>query len=227
MKQILTILLIITTTIGFSQNKLHFGVQANGNFTTGIPSDSYYPSEFYKGIETFSFCYSAGGTVEYDLAKKWSLQSGVYYRKSGDRSKVHFIDLTVNSGFTYPLNDPTREGPYAYKFKYQGAEIPLNVYFSLTDHAKIGIGGSLLYNWKAKSQKFYNLTNNPDALPIFVHEKYNFLVNLNFQYKINKQLFFEVKSQYFLTETFADDFNMLDVPRNYLSLGLSVGYNFN
>lgn len=226
MKKLLAITLLISTSSCLSQNKLHLGVQVNGNFTTGIPSTSNWPSDYYKGIETFSFCYSAGATVEYDLTDKWSLQSGLLFRKSGDRSKAQFQDVTTNSGFIYP-SDPTREGPYAYKFKYYGAELPLNVYFALTDKIKVGVGSSVVYIRKGNSQKHYNLTDNPESTPVFIFKKYNFLINLGLQYKVNEYFYFEAKTQYALTETFLAYFNTIDVPRNYLSLGFSVRYLFN
>ena len=227
MKQLLTLILLITTTFSLSQNKIHFGVQVNGNFTTGIPVVSDWPSDNYKGLETFSFCYAGGVTVDFDLTDKLSLQSGFLFRKSGDRSKYEFEDITTNSGFIYPNENPGRQEPYAYKFKYFGTETPLNVYYTLTEKLKIGVGGSVLYNFKAFSQKHYKNPPKPLSTPAFIHEHINFLVNLGVQYNLNKHFFVEAKSQYQLTETFLGYFNTIDVPRNHLSIGLTVGYKFN
>lgn len=40
MKNSLTILVLAMSTISFAQNKLHFGVQANGNLTIHNPFES-------------------------------------------------------------------------------------------------------------------------------------------------------------------------------------------
>lgn len=227
MKNLLILTILVSTSSVFSQDKFHFGVQVNGNFTTGIPVVSDWPSDNYKGLETFSFCYAGGVTIDFDLTDKLSLQSGLFFRKSGDRSKYEFEDITTNSGFIYPNENPGRQEPYAYKFKYFGAEVPLNLYHALTDNLKIGVGGSILYNFKASTQKRYKNPPKPGTNPAYIHENINFLVNLGVQYNLNNRFYVEAKSQYQLTETFLAYFNTIDVPRNYLSLGLSAGYKFN
>lgn len=148
------------------------------------------------------------------------------FRKSGDRSKYGFNDITANSGFIFQTNTIPR-GKFSNKFKYFGIELPLNVYYALSNKLKLGAGGSLLYNFKGYNQKLYHHSKRPESTPVYIHKPFNFLVNLGLQYKVNKQFYFEAKSQYALTETVLAYFNTLDVPRNYLSLGLSIGYNFN
>ena len=86
MKTILFLAVFSITLLGLSQNKFHFGIQINGNFTTGITSSTEYPASYYKGLETFSFSYTGGGTVAYNLTNKFTLQSGLLCRKSGDKS---------------------------------------------------------------------------------------------------------------------------------------------
>ncbi len=221
MKYLLIIAVLISTSSVFSQNKFHFGLQTNGNFTTGLPSSTNWPSDNYKGLETFSFCYSGGVTVDFDLTDKLSLQSGLLFRKSGDRSKFAFSD-----SFITQVNGVPR-GNYRLKFKYFGAELPINVYYTLTNKFKIGTGGSLVYYSKAFSQNIYRHPPKSGPTPIYIHKKFNFLVNLHLHYGLSDHFYFEAQSQYSITETFAADFNNLDTPRNYLSLGIALGYNFN
>jgi len=218
---------ISINSLVFSQNKLHFGVQANGNFTTGISTTQNWPAEYYKGIQSMSFCYAVGGVVDYNLTEKWNLQTGLLYRKSGDKSEKIFHDLVPNSGWIYQTENPPREGPYAYKFKYYSLEVPLNVGYALNSNLKINLGASYLFNLKAKSQKYYGLFGNPKAKQIVHLNNYYILLNLGVNYKLNNHFNLGFSSQYFLSEVYAVSFNTIDVPRNYLSLGLNVGYLLN
>lgn len=214
MKKILTILLITVASIGFSQNKLHLGLQINGNFTTGISSTSNWPSEYYKGIETFSFCYSAGGIIEYELTNKSSVQSGLLYRKSGDKSEI------------FPT-EPFRPFPLGYSFKKYGIEVPLNLKFKLVGKLKFIIGTSIAYNLFSSS--FYHESNSTFKT-IYSENEINPLDiygNAGVEYNFTNKFLISIYSQFDILKTEYNTWTLPNPARNYLSFGLNIGYNFN
>ena len=214
MKQFTTFILLFITTLTFAQNKLHFGVQLNGNFTTGIPTSNNYPAEYYKGIETFSFSYSGGGTLAYDLADKFSLQSGLLFRKSGDKSGV------------FPP-DPFRSFSLRLYYNKYGLEMPLNVKYALSEKFKIILGASVAYNFFSKylyndEISTYNVAFKGNEInPLDLYG------NLGIEYNLTDQFSITAYSQFDVLKTQYDYLVFYNSERNYLSLGLNFGYRFN
>jgi hypothetical protein len=204
MKQILTILLITIISFAFSRNKLHFGAQVNVNFTTGILTDSEYQSAFYKELETLSFCYSAGGTIEYDLADKRTLQSGLLYRKMGDRSKLFTIE-------------PFRPYKVKYSFEKVSLEIPVNIQFNISDRIRIFEGSSLVYNIYEKYYTFFFHQTNSTPKLFDNNDKFRLLGDLGLKYNLCTKLMASIYGQFDYLETYYDDLGYTNSPRNCLS----------
>jgi len=214
MKQLFLLFFISVSSLVFSQNKLHFGVQANGNFTTGLPVGSTYPASYFKGIETFCFSYSGGFITEYELSESWRLKSGLLFRKSGDKSK------------SFPV-EPFRPIPTVFIYKKYGVELPLNVKFKLNEKFQLIFGASVAYNLFSK----YLYTDLEGTFDIaFSGNEINPLdiyANLGIEYQLNNKFSITAYSQFDILKTQYDFLLFMNPERNYLSVGLSVGYQFN
>jgi hypothetical protein len=119
-------------------------LQTNINGTTVVPLANSFYADYYKGPKTISLGYAVGGTVEYNIAEKFSIQSGLLSRKSGDRSNYYEKDPRV--GFIYQTGIVPRFAPVSFVYNYYGIELPLNVSYQLFAKLNVKTGASVLYN---------------------------------------------------------------------------------
>lgn len=205
----------------WAQNKINYGVQVNGNLTGGIPSTNEFMAQYYKGIETFTFGYAVGLTIEYKPTKGFGLQSGLLFRKSGDKS-VYIPPILKLAG-----EENT--------FRIYSIELPINVTLNYFKKISFLGGFSVAYNFTEQlnsehtftyptmtisNSGFVDISNSPTAKKISV------LGNIGVKYKIISNLYVQPYFQYeFIKTDYFPHVGLLDTPRNYMSLGLSVGYN--
>jgi hypothetical protein len=215
MKITFTFLTLLFTTAGIAQNKLHFGVQGNVNYTTGITTNSDSLSNHYKGIGTGSIGYQLGGVLYYDISDKLSLQTGVLFRKSGDKSN----EFTAH---------PMRPVRYKRKFKEFGFSLPINLNYKFNEKLYAKIGGSFVYNFSCESILDYSISvfgesasKNTELTAI------HFTGNAGIGIKFSSKTYVEPSLQYNFTKTGIINTTLGNPVRNYLALGVNFGYRFN
>jgi len=140
MKSILsTTLLFVLFSVYGQEKKVRFGLQAFPNFSTGIPKSGTPSSEYYKGIETFTFSYSAGIQIELNVGEKWKSSNGFLYKTVGERGKT--IPNDPNRGFLYPME-------YGFKLGYLELQINMQRKFGENWFLEFGVSPSYMISAK-------------------------------------------------------------------------------
>ena len=135
MKLVLTTLLFFGILFANGQErKMRFGLQAFPNFSTGIPKSGTLTTDYYKGIETFTFTYSAGIQLDWEFAEKWTSSNGILYKTVGEKGKT--IPADPLRGFLYPME-------YGFSFRY--VELQLNFLRKISESLFLEFGLSPSY----------------------------------------------------------------------------------
>jgi hypothetical protein len=138
---ILTFILICNHNI-YSQDQekgLYFGISLFPNISNGFANENELGSEYYKGLETTKFSYSAGLSISYQFEKHFGISSGLNFMETGDKSLFYAPDAM--RGFLYERR---------YRHKEFFIELPVNIYKSFGKHWSVKGGGSLLFNLSHK-----------------------------------------------------------------------------
>lgn len=164
---------------GYSQDEakgLSIGVSLYPNISNGFADKNNTDSEYYVGLESTKFSYSAGISLVYQFENQLGISSGINFMETGDKSLNYEPDAM--RGFLYERH---------YHFKELFIELPINVSKTFGQHWQIKAGSSLLFNLMHKrridipaAEGSYNYA--PDAIE---NSKFGVTCNLGFAYLIN------------------------------------------
>ena len=223
MKLITIIIILIVYTNAFSQEQekgLYFGLSAYPNISNGFASNDANDSEYYKGIKSTNFSYSAGIKVNYHFANEFGISTGLNYMKTGDRSLL------------YPP-DPSRGLLFErrYKHKEHFLELPVNFYKKFSDKWLLTLGTSVMYNVVHRGLIFIADSDGSklDA-QTYENSKFGLTANLGFGYVLNlgnQHLEIQPYLQYNFIRPLNEYLYIDYTPaRNFGSCGLQLNYIF-
>jgi len=216
---LLIFLVIISICTNAQEKKVRVGLQLFPNISTGIPLKGSYNYDYYKGIETFVFSYSAGLQIDWTVSKKWKFSTGLLINKTGDRSKIFPPD--VYRGFFSPRR---------YTFRLFYLEVPLMLDLKIKDHLHVQLGvspmlnfiGQRRTNFEGSSGGFGSIKSDTDF--------FGLNANLGFAFQVEvgkKDLYISPYLQYSILNCI-DQIPFLDYSpaRKYIASGLKLTFMF-
>jgi hypothetical protein len=200
---------------------LYLGPSIFPNISTGFANPSELDSEYYRGIKSSRFSYSAGFSMNYHFENNFGISTGLNFMSTGDKSLVYPPD---------PLRGFFFDRYYTHTENY--IELPVSVYKKFENSILIKIGGSVLYNLQHKSKIFINETEGLD-LDISIHEntKIGVTANIGFGYVVDLagDQFLEIMpyAQYnFINPLDSYVYADWTPSRKFASFGIQINYLF-
>ena len=199
---------------------LYFGLTVYPNISNGFADENANDSEYYSGINSADFSYSAGVKVNCHFANDFGISTGLNYMKTGDRSLIYPPDLNRGSLF---------ERKYRHKEHY--IELPINFYKKFSENWILTAGTRLLYNVIHRGIIFIGDSEGSklDA-QTYENAKLGLTANLGFGYVFNLgNQYFEIQPylQYNFINPLNEYFYIDYTPaRNFGLCGLKLNYIF-